>query len=75
MHRLLEWAQLISYIAIGLVTIGTALRVLFRVLKQYDNNAVFVQELKDVYLKDIYEALRIIAARLDVEIYLTPPGQ
>jgi hypothetical protein len=71
MERWEQLAQAIYYTGVGMVLLGTGIRFLYKFFHNYDQNNDFIDELREVYLSNIYEALGVIAAKLDV--VLPPP--
>ena len=72
---LFKWAQMIYYIGAGLVLIGTGLRFLWRFVKGFMDDRDFLNELREVHLTNIYEALKAIAHKLQIDLDLPQPPQ
>jgi hypothetical protein len=73
MAHWLDYIQGFYYTGVGVVLLGTGIRYLHRMFKKRDESDVFLEELKDVHLKNIYTALEQIAEVLDIRLKHTRP--
>jgi hypothetical protein len=73
MAHWLDYIQGFYYTGVGVVLLGTGIRYLHRMSKKRDESDVFLEELKDVHLKNIYTALEQIAEVLDIRLKHTRP--
>jgi len=65
-------AASIYYTGVGVVLLGTGVKFLYGIIRDYDSNSVFVRELKSVHLANIYKALADIAEKLDIKLDIHP---
>jgi hypothetical protein len=69
-----KWSHIaatVYYTGVGAVLLGTAVRFLYRLIRGYDEDREFLDELKEVHLTNIYSALQQIAKKLDIDLVLT----
>lgn len=74
MDNWIRLASAIYYTGVGAVLVGTAVRFFYRFIKGYDQDREFLEELKEVHLRNIYATLQQIARQLDIELEIKTPG-
>ena len=74
MNDWIKMASAIYYTGVGAVLLGTTIRFLYRLVKGYDQDREFLDELKEVHLTNIYTALQQIAEKLNISLDLKSPG-
>lgn len=62
------------YTGVGATLIGTFLSLIYRFFRSQHDETVFLNELKQVHLPNMYDALDQIAERLDIRLKLKRPG-
>lgn len=77
-----DWFQIsqtIYYSGAGAVLFGTGVRFVYRFIYQFFNdrreNNAFIAEMRNVHLKNIYNALDLISTELNIRLPLNNPRQ
>jgi hypothetical protein len=74
MDNWIKIASAIYYTGVGAVLLGTSVRFLYRLVKGYDRDQEFLDELREIHLTNIYTALQKIAEKLNISLDIKAPG-
>lgn len=75
MDRFLQFASAIYYVGLGSVLFGTTLAVIYRFFRNQHLESDYINELREIHLPNIYNALEALATKLDVRLEMKRPGE
>jgi hypothetical protein len=74
MHGWVELSAAVYYTGAGAVLLVTSVRFLYKLIQRHNQDQQFIDDMRDVHLANIYNALEQIASAQGIDLAYNPPG-